>query len=218
MCLACLVPTVTGLAIVLMHRATIAANPIPDVPVRHLRIDRPVRHHRRRAGHRLCRRPAARVSRWRAGCGSPARPCSSVLVVLIWSNISGLRARQQQPVRPVDSSSLFARVLHMASPYTAFASGDGDGEHVSRVMTSFTGSPGWYAVWTLALCGLAAMRRAVARRRRARCAAGSVGRSSCWSRSPLVALVLAVVKATRRTSRTTRARTRAVALASQSGG
>src|SRR4029078_5072874 len=49
-----------------------------------------------------------------------------------------------------------ALLLQTASRSTAFATGDGSGEHVSRVMTSFTGSPVWYAVWTVALCGLAA--------------------------------------------------------------
>ena len=82
-------------------------------------------------------------------------------------------------------------MLHMVTPYTAFGSGDGDGEHVTKVMTSYTGSPGWYAVWTLALCGLAACaalwRGAAGEVRR-----WSVAPSSCWSRSHSSSLVLAV--------------------------
>ena len=211
MCLACLVPTVTGLAIVLMHRATIAANPIPEylygtygsfdrfvitvvVPVVAC------------AGGPLL---GVAVGRW---LRFPGAALLSVLVVLIWSNIAAYVPGNSSRFGHVDGSSLFARVLHMATPYTAFATGDGDGEHATRVMTSYTGSPGWYAVWTLALCGLAVCAALW------RGAAGEVRR--LVGRAfvvlvviALVSLVLAVVNGNQRLYTTTRSGTSPVTAA-----
>jgi len=212
MCLACLVPTVTGLAIVLMHRATIAANPLPE----HLygtygSLDRliitifvPVI---ACAGGPLLGVATARWLRF------PGAPLLVVLVLLMWSNISGYVPGSSS----MDSSSLFARILHMASPYTAFATGDGNGEHISRVMTSFTGSPVWYAVWTLALCGLAATAAlwhgAQGETRH------TVGRAFlALVAVALVSLVLAVAMGNQTNFRTTERGTKAVALELLSGG
>ena len=217
MCLACLVPTVTGLAIVLMHRATIAANPIPEylygtygsfdrfvitvvVPVIAC------------AGGPLL---GVAVARW---LRFPGAALLSVLVVLIWGNIAAYVPGNSSRFGHGRLDRCSPGYLHMVTPYTAFGSGDGDGEHISRVMTSYTGSPGWYAVWTLALCGLAVMRSAVARRSRARCAAWSAGRSSCWSRSPWSRSCWPSPMATRPTSARPSAGTRAVALGLRSGG
>jgi hypothetical protein len=216
MCLACLVPTLTGLAIVLMHRATIAANPIPGylygtygsfdrfvmtvvVPVIAC------------AGGPLL---GVAVGRW---LRFPGAALLSVLVVLIWSNIAAYVPGESSRFGHVDGSTLFARTLHMVTPYTAFGSGDGDGAHATRVMTSYTGSPGWYAVWTVALCGLAVCAALW------RGAAGEVRR--LVGRAfvvlvviALVSLVLAVVNGNQRAYTTTRSGTSPVTAASHSGG
>ena len=212
MCLACLVPTVTGLAIVLMHRATIAADPIPELLYgTYGSLDRfvitvivPVI---ACAGGPLL---GVAVGRW---LRFPGAPLLVVLAVLMWANTAGYVPGQSS----MDSSSLFARVLHMLTPYTAFASGDGDGEHVTKVVTSFTGSPVWYAVWTLALCGLAATaalwRGAQDETRR------TVGRAFlALVAVALVALILAVTTGNQTNFRTTERGTSAVALALPSGG
>ena len=105
----------------------------------------------------------------------------------------------------------------MVTPYTAFGSGNGDGETPTTVMTSYTGSPGWYAVWTLALCGLAVCaalwRGATGDVRRL------VGRSFVvLVVIALVSLVLAVVNGNQMLYKTTRDGTSPVAFAQQSGG
>jgi len=150
MCLACLVPAVAGAAVVLMHRAFVLAEPFPDfmydtygstdrfvitvvVPVIAC------------AGGPLLGVAAARWLRF------PGAALVTVLVTLFWSNIAAYVPSGSS----MDPSTLFARVLHMATPYTAFVLGNGDGEHPTTVLTSTTGSPTWWAVWTAALCGLA---------------------------------------------------------------
>ena len=211
MCLACLVPAVTGLAIVLMHRAFMAADPIPDylygtygsfdrvvitvvVPVIAC------------AGGPLL---GVAVGRW---WRFPGAALFAVLVVLVWSYVSGYVPGETS----LDGSTLFARTLHMAGPYTAFGGGNGDGEVVSTVMTSYTGSPGWYAVWTLALCGLAVCAalwrgaEGVLRRRVGRAFAVLVAVA-------LVSLVLAVVNGNQTVYKTTRTGTTAAALAAPAG-
>jgi len=215
MCLACLVPTITGLAIVLMHRATIAANPIPEylygtygsfdrfvitmvVPVIAC------------AGGPLL---GVAVGRW---LRFPGAALIAMLVVLIWSNIAAYVPGQSSRFGHVDGSSLFARTLHMVTPYTAFGSGNGDGvTPTPKVMTSYTGSPGWYAVWTLALCGLAVCAALW------RGAAGEVRRLVGRAFVVLVviafvSLVLSVVNGNQRLYETTRSGTVAVGL--HSGG
>jgi hypothetical protein len=151
LCLACLVPTVAGAAIVLMHRAFVLADPFPPfmygtygpadrfastvvVPIVAC------------AGGPLL---GVAVGRW---WRFPAASLLAVVVTVFWSNIAGYLPDQSS----MDPTSLVARVLHMLTPYTAFASGNGDGEHPTTVLTTYTGSPTWFAVWTVALCGIAA--------------------------------------------------------------
>jgi hypothetical protein len=88
------------------------------------------------------------VGRW---LRFPGAALLTVVVVLVWGNISGYL-----PTEKWQSDSFGARLLHMAGPYTAFASSNADANLDPTVVHSFTGSPFWYAVWTLALCGLAA--------------------------------------------------------------
>ena len=215
MCLACLVPTVTGLAIVVMHRATIAANPIPEfrygtydsfdpfvitvvVPVIAC------------AGGPLL---GVAVGRW---LRFPGAALLAMLAVLIWSNIASYVPGESSRFGHVDGSTLFGRTLHMVTPYTAFGSGNGDSDIPTTVMTSYTGSPGWFAVWTLALCGLAVCaalwRGADGDMRRL------VGRAfAVLVVIALVSLVLAVVNGNQRLYKTTPSGTVPV-VASQSGG
>ena len=51
--------------------------------------------------------------------------------------------------------SLPARLLHMFSPYTAFVTTNGNGQQPTTEVASYTGSPGWFALWLVLLCGLA---------------------------------------------------------------
>ncbi len=70
-----------------------------------------------------------------------------MIVVVEWRQIAA-NLREQD----LDSGTLFARALHMAAPYTAFGNGTGE---VTVWVRTYTGSPAWFAVWTLSLCGLA---------------------------------------------------------------
>ena len=154
------------------------------------------------------------VARW---WRFPGAALLAVIAVLFWSNITAYAPAQMSSLvrsSSMDSASLFARVLHMLTPYTAFISGNGDGTHPTTVMTSFTGSPGWFAVWTLALCGLAAAaalwRGADGQARR------TVGRTFiALAAVALVALVLSVVTGNQTLFKTTRGGTVAGALAAQ---
>jgi hypothetical protein len=215
MCLACAVPTAAGLLIVLMHRLFVLADPVPDWlygtygPADRLFITVIVPVIACAGGPLL----GVAVARW---LRFPGAALLAVIAVLFWSNITAYAPAQMSLLvrsGSMDSSALFARVLHMFTPYTAFASGNGDGEHASTVMTSFTGSPGWFALWTLALCGLAAVaalwRTAEGEARR------SVGRAFVvLAAIAVVALVLSVVTGNQTEFKTTRDGTVAVALGS----
>jgi hypothetical protein len=89
------------------------------------------------------------VGRW---LRFPGSALLVLVVVVVWSNLSGYVPDGSR----LDPASLFARTLHMASPYTAFGQGNGGGKHAISTVDSYTGSPLWFAIWTLALCGLAA--------------------------------------------------------------
>jgi hypothetical protein len=192
MCLACAVPTAAGLLIVLMHRLFLIADPIPEFlygtygPTDRLFITVAVPVIACAGGPLL----GVAVARW---LRFPGAALLAVIAVLFWSNISGYAPAQMSSLAKLsmDSGSLFGRVLHMATPYTAFASGDGDGERATTVMTSYTGSPGWFAVWTLALCGLAvvaALWRGADRQTRRTLGRAFVGLSA----AALIALALSV--------------------------
>jgi hypothetical protein len=218
MCLACAVPTAAGLIIVLMHRLFVMADPIPEFlygtygPADRLFITVIVPVVACAGGPLL----GVAVGRW---LRFPGAALLAVIAVLFWSNITAYAPAQMSSLLPSgssDSASLFARLLHMFTPYTAFISGNGDGEHPSTVMTSFTGSPGWFAVWTVALCGLAATaalwRGAAAEARR------SVGRTFVvLAAIAAVALVLSVMTGNQTEFKTTSGGTVAVAVGSLTG-
>jgi hypothetical protein len=151
MCMACAVPMTAGLVIVLMHRLFVIADPVPEVlygtygPADRFIITIVVPVIACAGGPLL----GVAVARW---LRFPGAALLTVLAVLAWSAVAAYMPAQSG----LNSSTLFARALHMATPYTAFAGGNGDGKNASTVMTSYTGAPGWFALWTLALCGLAA--------------------------------------------------------------
>jgi hypothetical protein len=218
MCLACAVPTVAGLLIVLMHRLFVMADPIPKFlygtygPTDRLFITVVVPVIACAGGPLL----GVAVARWMR---FPGATLLAVIAVLFWSNITAYGPAQMSSLArwSLDSGSLFGRVLHMLTPYTAFGSGDSDGESATTVMTSFTGSPAWFALWTVALCGLAATaalwRSAEAEARR------SVGRAFVvLTAIAAVALVLSVVNGNQTEFKTTRNGTVAVAVGSPTGG
>jgi hypothetical protein len=114
-------------------------------------------------------------------------PGAALLVavaLILWGMLAGYL-----PSQGMDASSWPARILHMLTPYTAWLesnSGDHGDAWVPTVVRSLTGSPAWFAVWTLALCALAAcaalLHGAEARVRqvvlRASCVAGAVAVTS----------------------------------------
>jgi hypothetical protein len=217
MCLACAVPTAAGLLIVLVHRLFVLADPVPVFlygtygPTDRLFITVIVPVIACAGGPLL----GVAVARW---LRFPGAALLAVIAVLFWSNITAYAPAQMSSLARwnMDSGSLFGRVLHMLTPYTAFASGNGDGEHATTVMTSFTGSPGWFAVWTMALCGLAAT--AALWRGADGVVRKSVGRAFVLLAAlAAVALVLSVVTGNQTEFKTTRHGTVAVALGSPSG-
>ncbi|MGZ4597772.1 MAG: hypothetical protein ACXV3V_12690 [Actinomycetes bacterium] len=149
LCLACAVPATAGLALTLMHRMFVLADPFPAWmygtygPTEQLVITVVVPVIACAGGPLL----GVAVGRW---LRFPGAALLTVVAVLFWSNVAAY-----VPAQSMNARSLAARVLHMTTPYTAFASANGDGNTPTSVMRSYTGSPVWFAVWTLALCGLA---------------------------------------------------------------
>ena len=205
LCLACVVPAAAGVVLVLVHRAVRPRRPLPGVDVRHVRPVGAVRHHHDHPGHRLRGWPAAR-GRGRALAALPGAALLAVVVILFWSNVAAY-----VPAQGMNSRSLFARFLHMATAYTAFGTSNGDGNTPTTTVRSYTGSPLWFAVWALALCGLAATaalwRRADGRARTV------VGRTFvALVAVALVALTLSVATGNQRLYDTSRGGTVSVAL------
>jgi hypothetical protein len=149
LCLACAVPTAAGVVVVLFHRAFVLADPQPDYIY---------------AGYSTANRvwitlaiPVIAcaggpllgivVGRWLRFRGATLL---AVLVLLEWSRLGAYLPEQH-----MDAGSTAARVLHMLTPYTAFLETNSDSNALPTVVTSYTGSPVWFMVWTLALCGLA---------------------------------------------------------------
>jgi hypothetical protein len=206
LCLACLVPTAAGLLIVLMHRAFVLADPFPsfmygnfDSPDRFLiAVVIPVI---ACAGGPLL---GVAVGRW---LRFPGAAMLTVIALLLWSNVSGYL-----PTQSWRSHSLAARLLHMAAPYTAFASSNGDGERPSTVVTSYPGSPLWFAVWTVALCGLAVV-AALLRGAEKRTSRALGGVFAALATVAVVALALSVARGNQRLYETSLHGTVPVALA-----
>jgi len=150
LCLACLVPATAGLALVLLHRAFVLADPFPGWaygtygPVDRVVITMvlPVI---ACLGAPLL---GVAVGRW---LRFPGAGLLTVLTLLCWSALASYL-----PAQNMDAGSLPARVLHMTTPYTAFGTDPGNGTGTLTVVRSYTGSPVWFAVWTLCLSGLVA--------------------------------------------------------------
>jgi hypothetical protein len=150
LCWACLVPAAAGLVLVLIHRAFVLADPFAGWEYgTYSATDRlaitivlPVI---ACAGGPLL---GVAVGRW---LRFPGAPLLAVVVLVGWVNVAAYVPEQSS----IDPGTVFARGLHMLTPYTAFGSGNGDGNNPVTSVRSFTGSPLWFAVWTLALCGLA---------------------------------------------------------------
>ncbi len=98
---------------------------------------------------------------WGAAAGGSCRtlaafPGGAALLVavllIVWSMLAAYL-----PSQSLDASTWPARILHMLTPYTAWVETNGDSSSwVPTVVRSLTGSPAWFAVWTLALSVLAA--------------------------------------------------------------
>lgn len=148
LCLACAVPTVTALAIVLLHRVTMLVDPIPDFRYgTYGGLDRqvitallPVVY---AAGGPLL---GVAVGRW---LRFPGAPLLALVALLAWSGTLGYLPQSN------DSASAVVRFLHAFTPYTAFAFNNGDNVHPVTVVTTMPGAPPWFALWAIALCVLA---------------------------------------------------------------
>ncbi len=156
MCLACAVPALAGLLVVLVHHAFVLVSPIPEWHYgTYGALDRvlvtmvvPVI---ASAGGPLLGVAAGRWLRF------PASSVAVVVVLLGWSTAGGYGPEQWMS----DPGSLLARFLHAFSPYAAWGTGTlgAPGSESSEVLTSvvsYTGSPIWFAVWAVSLCVLAA--------------------------------------------------------------
>lgn len=150
LCLACAVPGAAGLVVVLFHRAFVLADPQPDfIYAGYGTSDRvwitlviPVI---ACVGGPLV---GILVTRWLHFRGATLL---AVLVLVEWAQRVAHLATQHG-----DAGSLMARTSHMLTPYTSFLETDADSNALPTLVTSYTGSPFWFMVWTLALCGLAA--------------------------------------------------------------
>jgi hypothetical protein len=148
LCLACLVPGAAGVVVVLFHHALVLADPPATFEY---------------AGYDAFDRTLITLVIPVVACvGGPLlgvmlgrwlhfRGAAVLAVVTVWLWSSTCAYISQD----IDGSGLAARVLHLLTPYTAFLETNSDGP-APTLVTSFTGSPFWFLVWTVALCGLAA--------------------------------------------------------------
>jgi hypothetical protein len=149
LCLACLVPGAAGVVVVLFHRIWV-------------QVDPPMAYEY--AGYDALDRTLITlaipvvacvggpllgvvVGRWARFRGSAIL---TVVVVWLWASICGYISQN------LDGAGLAARVLHLLTPYTAFLETNTESNAAPTLVTSFTVSPFWFLVWTLALCALAA--------------------------------------------------------------
>jgi hypothetical protein len=91
------------------------------------------------------------VGRW---LRFPGAALLVAVALFLWGMLGGY-----VPSQNMDASTWPARILHMLTPYTAWVesnSGQDGADWVPTVVRSLTGSPVWFAMWTLALCALAA--------------------------------------------------------------
>ena len=208
LCLACSVPAAAGLLLVLLHRAFVLAEPFPDWmygtygPVDRFLITMIIPVIACVGGPLL----GVAVGRW---LRFPGAPLLAVIMILLWSEVAAYL-----PEQAMDAGSLFARSLHMATPYTAFGTGPGE---IFTSVRSYTGSPLWFAVWTLTLCGLAAT-AALWRGAEARTRTLLARTSAALAIAAGVAVILAVVNGNHRMVDTSVQGTALVALAALSDG
>ncbi len=147
LCLACLVPAAAGLLVVVFYQLALARHdPRPDYVYgvftgseRNLiLLVLPVI---TCLGAPLL---GVAVARW---LRFPGAALLVAVLLILWSMLSAYL-----PSQALDASTLPSRILHMLTPYTAWVETNAG----STVVRSLTGSPGWFAVWTLALSVLAA--------------------------------------------------------------
>ncbi|MEO7981783.1 MAG: hypothetical protein ABI807_12945 [Sporichthyaceae bacterium] len=148
LCLACAVPFVTAVLIVMLHRVTMLVDPTPasrygtygvlDRQVITLLL--PIVY---AAGGPLL---GVAVGRW---LRFPGAPLLAMVALIAWSSTFGYLPQSN------NSASGLVRFLHAFTPYTAFAFSDGDNIHPITLVTTMPGAPHWFAVWAIALCGLA---------------------------------------------------------------
>jgi len=149
LCLACLVPGAAGVVVVLFHRIFVLMD--PPAAFEYAGYD---------AGQRFLITVAIPVvacvggpllgvvvGRWLRFRGAAVL---TVLAVWFWAGACAYISQS------IDGETLLARVLHLLTPYTAFLETNAGSNAGPTLVTSFTGSPFWYFVWTVALCGLAA--------------------------------------------------------------
>ncbi len=150
LCLACAVPAAAGLLVVVVHRLFVLADPPSSYEYAgYSATDRwwitiliPVV---ASAGGPLL---GVLVGRWLRFRGATVL---AVLGVLLWSQVGAY-----YPAQRFDAESLFARTLHLFTPYTAFVETNAGGNAPPTLVTSYTGSAFWFLVWTVALCAMAA--------------------------------------------------------------
>lgn len=152
LCLACLVPAAAALAVLVMHQLFLLGNPVP---------------HWQRGPYTAtewfvitCVLPVVMSvgapllgvaqARW---LRFPGATLLGAVALMFWVNIAAYTPAQSR----LDPESWFAQALHILTPYTAWGTPDGDGEHATTVIRIYTGSPIWFTVWALGLCALAAV-------------------------------------------------------------
>ncbi|MFZ2014144.1 MAG: hypothetical protein WAV00_10010 [Nocardioides sp.] len=150
LCLACAVPASAGLLVVVVHRILVQADPPQSYEYAGygatdrlwITIAIPVV---ACAGGPLL---GVLVGRW---LRFPGATVLAVLAVLLWSQVGAY-----YPAQRLDSESLFARTLHLFTPYTAFLETNAGSNAPPTLVTAYTGSAFWFLVWTVALCVMAA--------------------------------------------------------------
>lgn len=90
------------------------------------------------------------VGRW---LRFPGAALLVAVALILWSMLASYL-----PSQGLDADTWPARILHMLTPYTAWVESNAEGgdRWLPTVVRSLTGSPAWFAVWTLALSALAA--------------------------------------------------------------
>lgn len=149
LCLACLVPGAAGVVVVLFHRVFVQADPPRAYEY---------------AGYDTFDRTLITLVIPVVACvGGPLlgvvvgrwlrfRGAAVLTVVLVWLWASTCAYISQN----IDGNGLPSRALHLLTPYTAFLETSAESNAPPSLVTAFTGSPFWFLVWTVALCGLAA--------------------------------------------------------------